>query len=49
MKFGKGMNDSFESVKSRVLTTIPLPDFKPAFNRLLHMKDNNLVEVYLHK
>lgn len=32
MKFVKGMNDSFESVRSRVLTTFPLQDMNAVFN-----------------
>lgn len=32
MKFDKGLNDSFESVRSRILVTTPLLDIKTAFN-----------------
>lgn len=32
MKFVKGLNDSFESVRSRVLMMVPLPDITITFN-----------------
>lgn len=32
MKFAKGLNDSFESVRSRILTTTPLADINLAFD-----------------
>lgn len=32
IKFVKGLNDYFESVRPRILVTTPLPDIKTAFN-----------------
>lgn len=32
MKFVKSMNDSFESIRSKILTTTPLPNINTAFN-----------------
>lgn len=32
MEFVKGTNDSFEAVRSRALTTTPLPDINMVFN-----------------
>ncbi|KAI5668213.1 hypothetical protein M9H77_18066 [Catharanthus roseus] len=47
MKSGKGLNDSFKTIRSEVLLMSPLPHINMAFNMARTLECNKLVLIYL--